>query len=237
MAVWSERGPGQARGLIHFQATKLYDLLAAMPLIIWYGLCVTARFPALAQEIAAVDLTTVDLLSISGLVSKLASLVFISALIALLTFRDTPQAKAPGLMPRVAALAGTYLGVGIVLLPSIEPSTPLNLTSTLLVVGGTVLALYSVLKLGRSLSMMSEARRLVTRGPYAVIRHPLYLGEGIALAGLTLQFLSPWAVLILALQCACQIERMNNEERVLSRVFPEYRAYMAHTARLVPYVY
>src|SRR5271166_5624308 len=207
MAVWSERGPGQARGLIHFQATKLYDLLAAMPLIIWYGLCVTARFPALAQEIAAVDLTTVDLMSISGLVSKLASLVFISALIALLTFRDTPQAKAPGLMPRVAALAGTYLG------------------------GGTVLALYSVLKLGRSLSMMSEARRLVTRGPYAVIRHPLYLGEGIALAGLTLQFLSPWAVLILALQCACQIERMNNEERVLSRVFPEYRAYMAHTAR------
>jgi protein-S-isoprenylcysteine O-methyltransferase Ste14 len=219
------------------QQTKIYDLLATSPLIAWYGLCVTARFPDLVRQIAAADLATVNLLTVSSIASKFASLAFISVLIALLAFRDTPQAKAPGLIPRVAALAGTYLSVGIVLLPPIELSTQLYLISTLLIVGGTVFALYSALKLGRSISMMSEARRLVTRGPYAVIRHPLYLGEGIALVGLTLQFLSPWAVLIFALQCACQVERMKNEERILLHVFPEYRSYMAHTGRLVPYIY
>ena len=66
---------------------------------------------------------------------------------------------------------------------------------------------------------------------------PDIVGEGIALAGLTLQFLSPWAVVIFALQCACQMQRMKNEERVLLRAFPEYRNYMDRTARLVPHLY
>ena len=227
----------RAERLKALQQTKIYDLLAATPLIIWYGLCVSARTPVLVNQIAAMDRSTIDLAALAGLASTLASLVFVTVLIGLLVLRDTPQARARGLMPRAAALAGTYLGVAIVMLPPIELSTQLNLTSTLLVVGGTVFALYSALRLGRSLSMMSEARRLVTSGPYAVIRHPLYLGEGIALIGLTLQFLSPWALLILALQCACQVARMGNEERILARVFPEYRTYMAHTARLVPYIY
>jgi len=227
----------RAERLKALQQTKIYDLLAATPLIIWYGLCVSARTPVLVNQIAAMDRSTIDLAALAGLASTLASLVFVTVLIGLLVLRDTPQARARGLMPRVAALAGTYLGVGIVLLPPIELPTQLHLTSTLLAVGGTVFALYSALRLGRSLSMMSEARRLVTSGPYAVIRHPLYLGEGIALIGLTLQFLSPWALLILALQCACQVARMGNEERFLARVFPEYRTYMARTARLVPYIY
>jgi protein-S-isoprenylcysteine O-methyltransferase Ste14 len=232
-----QRAPSRANRLKALQQTKIYDLLAATPLILWYGLCLRARAPALADQIAAMSLFTIDLATLAGLASKTASLVFITVLIALLVLRDTPQAKARGLMPRAAALAGTYLGVAIVTLPPIELSTQLNLTSTLLVVVGTVFALYSALRLGRSLSMMSEARQLVTCGPYAAIRHPLYLGEGIALVGLTLQFLSPWALLILVLQCACQVVRMRNEERILSRVFPEYGSYMARTARLVPYIY
>src|SRR6516164_6929856 len=131
------------------EGTKTYDLLAVTPLIVWYAVCVTARLPALLQQIAGMQL-----------------------------------------IPRIMALGGTYLGVGIVLLPSIQLSARLYLTATLLIVSGTAFALYSALKLGRSISMMSEARRLVTCGPYALVRHPLYLGEGIALAGLTLQFLS-----------------------------------------------
>ena len=219
------------------EGTKTYDLLAVTPLIVWYAVCVTARLPALLQQIAGMQLSTIDLLAISSVAAKSASLIFITVLIALLIFRHTPKAKAPGLIPRIMALGGTYLGVGIVLLPSIQLSARLYLTATLLIVSGTAFALYSALKLGRSISMMSEARRLVTCGPYALVRHPLYLGEGIALAGLTLQFLSPWAVVIFALQCACQMQRMKNEERVLLRAFPEYRNYMNRTARLVPHLY
>ncbi len=219
------------------RGTKVYDLLAATPLIVWYGVCAATRLAELARQVMTTDWAAADVAAISSFTSKFASLIFITAIMVLLTLRHTPRARTLGLVPRIAAIAGTYLSVGIVLLPPVQLSAPLYVIATLLILGGTVFALYSVLKLGRSLSMLPEARQLVTRGPYALIRHPLYLGEGIALVGLTLQFMSPWALMVFGLQCACQVARMTSEERVLSSVFPEYRNYMAHTARLLPQIY
>jgi len=118
-----------------------------------------------------------------------------------------------------------------------ELSARLDVASTLQILCGVVFALYAVLELGRSFSVMPEARRLVTNGPYSVIRHPVYLGEAVALAGVTSQYLSPWALLLLALQFIFQLERMKNEERVLSCAYPEYRDYAARTARLLPGLY
>jgi len=89
-----------------------------------------------------------------------------------------------------------------------ELSARLDVASTLQILCGVVFALYAVLELGRSFSVMPEARRLVTNGPYSVIRHPVYLGEAVALAGVTSQYLSPWALLLLALQFIFQLERM-----------------------------
>ena len=94
-----------------------------------------------------------------------------------------------------------------------------------------------MLVLGRSISILPEARRLVTRGPYALVRHPLYLGEIVALAGVALQYWSVWALLLWGLVCVFQLQRMKYEERVLSEVFPEYQDYMTRTARLLPGVY
>jgi len=151
--------------------------------------------------------------------------------------RHTPQHTALGLYPRLAAVAGTFLSVGFVLLPSQELSSGLYLASLLLLIAGTGFAICSVLVLGRSISILPAARRLVTRGPYALVRHPLYLGEMVALAGVAIQYLSGWSLFLLALVCAIQLKRMRYEELVLVQLFPEYRDYMARTARLVPGVY
>jgi protein-S-isoprenylcysteine O-methyltransferase Ste14 len=220
-----------------FERTKLYDLLAATPLIAWYGFVVALQLPDLAHQIASLDPATADASIIVGLIAKLTTQCFFVALVSLLALRRQPLGKASGFYPRFAAMAGTFLAIAIMLLPARELSVPLQVASTLLVLCGTVFALYAILQLGRSLSVMPEARRLVTNGPYSFVRHPLYLGEAVALVGVTLQFLSPWALALLALQCIFQMERMKNEELVLSRAFPDYRDYAARTARLVPGLY
>jgi protein-S-isoprenylcysteine O-methyltransferase Ste14 len=85
--------------------------------------------------------------------------------------------------------------------------------------------------------MMAEARRLVTSGPYRLVRHPLYLAEELAVVGIFMQSLSLWTALILAVQIAFQLRRMHNEEAILAESFPEYAAYRQRTARLLPGIY
>ena len=88
--------------------------------------------------------------------------------------------------------------------------------------------------LGKSFSIFAEARRLVTDGPYRIVRHPLYLCEAVAVVGVTLQVLSPLAVLIAIAVVMAQWRRMINEEAILKLAFPEYRAYAANTPFLIP---
>jgi len=48
---------------------------------------------------------------------------------------------------------------------------------------GHLLCAVALMQLGRSLSILPEARRLVTEGLYARVRHPLYLGEAMPPSG------------------------------------------------------
>ena len=45
---------------------------------------------------------------------------------------------------------------------------------------------------------------------------------------------SYWTALLLAVHIGFQLRRMRNEEVVLGEIFPEYAAYKAKTARLIP---
>jgi protein-S-isoprenylcysteine O-methyltransferase Ste14 len=111
------------------------------------------------------------------------------------------------------------------------------MVSTVLILAGSGAALYTLAQLGRSFSMMAEARRLVTWGPYRYVRHPLYVAEELAIIGLFMQFASVWSALVLAVHIAFQLRRMHNEETVLADIFPEYAAYRQRTARLLPGIY
>jgi protein-S-isoprenylcysteine O-methyltransferase Ste14 len=236
-------GPAVKERLRAIRRTKLYDLLVAAPIIAWFVFCATQALPSMVKQIALVKLvvqTDPSVLPASLILSCLShitTLVFFSVLIVMFAVRQVPQRTALGFYPRCAAMGGTFLGVGIVLLPPQELSSATYLASLLLIIYGTAFAICAGLALGRSMSILPEARRLVTRGPYAFIRHPLYLGEIVAMIGVALQYLSTWALLLLGLLFVFQLQRMKNEERVLFQVFPEYGDYMARTARLVPGVY
>ena len=93
-----------------------------------------------------------------------------------------------------------------------------------------------MLALGRCFGILPEARGLVTRGPYRFVRHPVYLGELGAVAGLSIGAPSLWNLLVLVAFYAAQAARMRLEEQALGREFPEYADYGAVTPRLVPRV-
>jgi protein-S-isoprenylcysteine O-methyltransferase Ste14 len=219
------------------KGSKTYDLLAAAPLVLVYALSAAGSINFVHEKLQHLDIARPDFSLCLTVLAKLMGLVLLSAFIGILFIRRTPIAGARGIMPRIAALAGTFLAAAIMLLPAREMSAAMAAVSVALILGGTTFAIYSVRYLGRSFSLMPEARQLVTSGPYSRIRHPLYVGEELAIVGVTLQYLSPPALLVLAAQICWQLYRMNCEETILETAFAGYADYKLRTARLIPGVY
>jgi protein-S-isoprenylcysteine O-methyltransferase Ste14 len=219
------------------RGTKAYDLLTTSPLIAWYLFCLIAGAAPLAHGFEAARTTGLEVRMLLSLLSMISKFTFAFILIVLLIVRRTPIAFTSGLAPRIVAVFGTYMGIAMLVLPGRSTSSALLPLSSFLIFFGTTFAVYSLVWLGRSVSIMPESRKLVTSGPYSIIRHPLYLGEQIALAGVALQTDSPWAAAAFALQFCCQLYRMSYEEKVLSGSFPEYGTYMTATNRLIPWLY
>jgi protein-S-isoprenylcysteine O-methyltransferase Ste14 len=184
-----------------------------------------------------VDPMLPDALYAVNVAAQLAVIAFVATLAAMVVARGRPAGRARGLEPRVSALIGTFLVTSVVLFPHRQLSFAAGVISTILLLAGNTMAVYVVTHLGRSFSIMPEARGLVTSGLYRYIRHPLYLTEMIASIGIVIQFLSIWTALILVVQIAFQLRRMRNEEVVLTETFPEYAAYRKKTARIIPGIY
>jgi protein-S-isoprenylcysteine O-methyltransferase Ste14 len=127
---------------------------------------------------------------------------------------------------------------GLLLLnPRTDLPLAAQIAASVLVLAGNGFAVMILMRLGRSFSILPESRKLVTTGPYKIVRHPLYLAEAVATLGAVINFLSPWALLLVGVQTALQLVRIRYEERVLRQTFPEYAKYAKHTARLIPGVY
>jgi protein-S-isoprenylcysteine O-methyltransferase Ste14 len=75
---------------------------------------------------------------------------------------------------------------------------------------------------------------LITSGPYAFIRHPIYTGLMLAMLGSALGFSLFWALMLLVAG-PYFVYSAQHEEAFMSRLFPErYAAYRARTGMLVP---
>lgn len=103
-----------------------------------------------------------------------------------------------------------------------------------LLIAGTLLAAWSALALGRSFSLLPQARALITTGPYRFVRHPMYLGGLLITAGEVWLRFSPLVVALNAIFVAAQLVRLRYEEDLLARAFPEYEAYRRRTPALIP---
>ena len=79
---------------------------------------------------------------------------------------------------------------------------------------------------------------VVTTGPYAWVRHPMYSGALVMMLGIPLALGSLWALLPFAALAGLIVVRLIDEERVLIAGLPGYADYRARTRfRLIPHVW
>jgi protein-S-isoprenylcysteine O-methyltransferase Ste14 len=83
-----------------------------------------------------------------------------------------------------------------------------------------------------------EGQKVISTGPYALVRHPMYVGVLVMVIGVPLALGSLWGLAILALTTPVLIWRILDEEQFLKNDLPGYREYTQKVRyRLVPYLW
>ena len=83
-----------------------------------------------------------------------------------------------------------------------------------------------------------EGQKVISTGLYARVRHPMYVGVLIMVAGIPLALGSWWGLLILALTIPGLVVRILDEEHLLEKELTGYQAYEQKVRyRLVPYLW
>jgi protein-S-isoprenylcysteine O-methyltransferase Ste14 len=211
------------------RASYVADFAGRATLVLLFGFLTTNKTIIVINLIT--DPAGPRLLDIAA---NVASLAFVILVVVMTIVRLKPIRNAEGLEPRVSALIGTGLALTIAALPTADIGLGLNIVALVLIMIGWVLSVCVLLWLGRAFSIMAQARRLITTGPYAIVRHPLYLSEEIAVLGIALVHSSIETALIVVVHWLFQLRRMTNEETVLRATFSEYEAYAKHTPKIIP---
>jgi protein-S-isoprenylcysteine O-methyltransferase Ste14 len=139
------------------------------------------------------------------------------------------------------ALIAAILGLGLA-----GPGWPdsarwwLKGAGALIAICGGVVVTSAVRALGSSLTPFprpSAGAELIEDGPYQVVRHPIYSGAILFLAGVSLA-LSWWALVGTAVLAVVWALKAQVEERFLRERYPTYADYGSRVRyRLVPFVY
>ena len=199
------------------------------------------QFQRLAGDVRALPNPVNAIALISGPLPAALYLLFCAIPVFIYVGRPAPRSRDGRWLPRAAGLAGTVMLLVVGALPQgarlYSPPSWLGGLSTALSVVAFALAVYGLLYLRRSLSIIPEVRRLVTGGPYRLVRHPLYAAEILAACAFVMVNPGALPVVVLAPFVVTQLARSRFEERLLTSVYPEYGRYARHTRRLIPFIW
>jgi protein-S-isoprenylcysteine O-methyltransferase Ste14 len=160
--------------------------------------------------------------------------------------RSTPRATASRRARNVATAWGlvavqAILIIGIVLTPVGEDWSLSSITSTfasVLTWVGLALVVWAILVFGRGVTpspLPSNKAQLRTRGPYRWIRHPMYTGVIMLMAGSALGRRNWVAAAIWVVLVVFFLTKMRWEERRLVEAYPGYTSYRETVPALIPF--
>ena len=85
---------------------------------------------------------------------------------------------------------------------------------------------------------VGEGQRVISTGPYALVRHPMYASASLYLMGTPLALGSYWGLAVIPVLIPFLIWRLLDEERLLAESLPGYTEYQKRVPyRLVPFVW
>lgn len=178
----------------------------------------------------------------------LAGLVFHKAVWEVMKRRAKASSSDPPPAPKARVLSALKVAILIAILvqtlvPDILPivSEPeyLRVAGLILYTFGLVIAVAARIQLGMNWSdieksFVADDHSLVARGLYRFVRHPIYTGDTMLLAGLELA-LNSWGVAaVIPLMFYVRMQAVKEERRLLASL-PGYEQYYRHTSRFIPF--
>jgi protein-S-isoprenylcysteine O-methyltransferase Ste14 len=161
---------------------------------------------------------------------------------------ETLKKREEGLLSRMAGLLGVIgclsvaacaLHPGWITFANLPFPTVLRWMGVGMAILGFTLLQWAQITLGKSWSdtpRMMKEQALVTRGPYRMIRHPIYTAF-LAILGSLLFISSNWLIGLcwIGMTSLEILSRIQYEETIMSEYFGEqYRDYVKKTGRLLP---
>ncbi len=160
---------------LYFDRVKLLDMVTRIVPSAFFLLVVLLKFNELYAFISSQPVNEpASWKFLADLVSRSSTILFLGLASILFLIRLEPIKKAKGILPRVMAIAGTFFVALVTFFPRANLSMTQTVIASLLSLVGTGISVFALAHLGRSFSLMAEARRLVTTGPYRIVRHPLH---------------------------------------------------------------
>lgn len=133
------------------------------------------------------------------------------------------------------AFGGSF--VGMMLVPANPLPGVLAWAAPAVVTVGLVVSMLAKLQLRRSFGIVAANRGIKTRGVYALVRHPMYLGYFLVYFGTVAMNVTIWNIVVVCLWTGLQLVRIAAEERLL-RADPAYQQHSLQVRyRLLPGIY
>jgi protein-S-isoprenylcysteine O-methyltransferase Ste14 len=158
--------------------------------------------------------------------------------LAIALMRGAPRARDRSLLSNVAVFVSyTYPYAQVAYIRWVPTEELWPSAGLVLIIAAACLSLISLLVLGRGFGVRPALRVLATRGPYRLVRHPIYLAYVLADIGYNLRDWNLGTVLLVLAGWTALIVRIRAEERILAQDAEWGRYVAAVPSRLLPGVW
>jgi len=158
-----------------------------------------------------------------------------------------PAVEKTAIQKIITAIGGLVFIVAIVIMVfdyrfGWSPAVPawLSIAGDLLAVLGMAVYFFVIKEnsFAAATVRVAEGQTVISTGPYATVRHPMYSGALLVLAGMPLALGSWWGLLFVPLFIGVFAWRLLQEEKLLRKDLPGYEKYLRKVHyRLVPYIW